>query len=144
VPHLIESVAMTYMLVPAAHPRPAQTGSGMAMPGMGAGPGVGFPALAAVLALFMIGYIIWTTDRLTTLARAKTTVASPIPARDHAAIVTIASAPGRLSSPASTTPSGTAPRPSDPAVRPMLAPKLAACCKIAMSLAMSYMLILML
>jgi hypothetical protein len=144
VPHLIESAAMVYMLVSAAQFQPATTGSGMAMPGMGAGPAVGFPALAAVLALFMIGYIIWTTDRLTTLARAKTTAASPIPARGHPPNVTIASAPGRPSPTASTTPSGTATRHSDPAARPMLAPKLAACCKIAMSIAMSYMLILML
>jgi len=144
VPHLIESAAMTYMLLPAAHPRPANTGPGMAMPGMGAGPAAGFPALAAVLALFMIGYIIWTTDRLTTLARAKTTAASPSLARDHPPNVTIALAAGLPSSAASTTPSGTATPHSDPGARPMLAPKLAACCKIAMSIAMSYMLILML
>jgi hypothetical protein len=35
---------------------------------MGAGPGAGFPALALVLALALIGYVIWTTDRLTSLA----------------------------------------------------------------------------
>ena len=36
------------------------------MPGMGASAGpAGFPALAVVLALFMLGYIVWTTDRLT-------------------------------------------------------------------------------
>jgi hypothetical protein len=144
VPHLIESAAMTYMLVSAAHPRPAHTGNGMAMPGMGAGPAAGFPALAAVLALFMIGYIIWTTDRLTTLARAKTTTASASLARGQPPNVTVALTPGRPSSTASTTPSVTAIRHSDPAARPMLAPKLAACCKIAMSIAMSYMLILML
>jgi len=145
VPHLIESAAMIYMLVSAAHFQPPTTGPGMAMPGMGAGPAAGFPALAAVLALFMIGYIIWTTDRLTTLARARTTTASSSLARDHAPDVTIALAPGP-SRPAavSTAPSGTAAGPSDPAGRPMLAPKLAACCKIAMSIAMSYMLILML
>ena len=56
VPHLVECVAMLYMLLalPAA-PR----ASGMTMPGM-AGPGAapGFPALALVLALFMLGYLL--------------------------------------------------------------------------------------
>ena len=75
VPHLIESAAMVYMLLPAAGLRTAHARPAMAMPGMGAGPAPGFPALAVVLALFMIGYIIWTTDRLATLARAKTTTA---------------------------------------------------------------------
>ena len=40
----------------------------MAMPGMSASLAADFPALAVVLALFMTGYIIWTTDRLATLA----------------------------------------------------------------------------
>ena len=145
VPHLIESAAMVYMLLPATGLLAAHAGPGMAMPGMGAGPAAGLPALAAVLALFMIGYIIWTTDRLTTLARAKTTTASPGLTRSHLPNVTTAAAPGRPSpAAASATPSGTGTRHGDPAGRPMLAPKLAACCKIAMSIAMGYMLILML
>ena len=41
-----------------------------------AGPAASFPALAVVLALFMLGYIVWTTDRLTSLARAKTATVS--------------------------------------------------------------------
>ena len=118
----------------------------MAMPGMGAstGPAAGFPALAVVLALFMIGYIIWTTDRLATLARAKTTTASPGRTRGHPPAATIAAAPGWPSPAAPAAPSGSRTRHRDPAGQAMLAPKLAACCKIAMSIAMSYMLILML
>jgi len=52
------------MLLPATGLLAAHTGPGTAMPGMSAAPAAGLPALAAVLALFMIGYIIWTTDRL--------------------------------------------------------------------------------
>lgn len=108
-PHLIECAAMLYMLLPTAAPRAAQGGPRLAMPGMGssAAPAASFPALSLILALFMAGYIVWTTDRLTALARAA------------------------------------ANRPGSPAGRAMLAPKLAACAKIAMSLTMGYMLILM-
>jgi hypothetical protein len=144
VPHLIESAAMVYMLLPATGLLAAHAGPGAAMPGMSAGPAVGFPALAAVLALFMIGYIVWTTDRLATLARAKTATADPGLSRDHPPNVTSTVVPGRPSpAAASVTPSGTRARHGDPAGQPMLAPKLAACCKIAMSIAMGYMLILM-
>jgi hypothetical protein len=68
VPHLVECMAMLYMLLALpALPR----ASGMAMPGMAApGTAAGFPALALVLALFMLGYLLWTTDRLATSARA--------------------------------------------------------------------------
>ena len=67
VPHLIECVAMLYMLLAV---RGAQQKTSMAMPGMGTSPGspVGFPALAVVLALFMLGYVMWTTDQLASLA----------------------------------------------------------------------------
>lgn len=44
----------------------------------------------------------------------------------------------------SAAPSGTGTRHTDPASRAILAPKLAACCKIAMGIAMGHMLILML
>ena len=78
-----------------------------AMPGMGAsGSSLGsFPALAVVLAMFMIGYIMRTTDRLAALARART-----IPAGEGG---------------------------------PVLAPKLAACGKLAMGITMGYMLVAM-
>jgi Domain of unknown function (DUF5134) len=145
VPHLIESAAMVYMLLPAAGLLAAHAGSGMAMPGMGAGPVDGFPALAAVLALAMIGYIIWTTDRLATLARAKATTASPGVTRDHSPATAVAAVQVRPSPAAApATPGGTGTGRGDPPSEAMLAPKIAACCKIAMSIAMGYMLILML
>jgi hypothetical protein len=60
-PHLLASGAMLYMVL-------ALPAAGRARLSMGAGPGAGFPALALILALALIGYVIWTTDRLTSLA----------------------------------------------------------------------------
>jgi hypothetical protein len=111
VPHLVECAAMIYMLLPGDRPT---GGPGMAMPGMGAPASSqqGFPALAVILALFMLGYIVWTTDRLTSRT-VRHTAAGPGSPRNHQADA------------------------------PALAPRLAVCTKIAMSLTMGYMLILM-
>ena len=143
VPHLIECAAMLYMLLPLHGSRPGHAAPAMAMAGMGssASPAGSFAALAAVLALFMLGYLVWTTDRLTTLARARTTAANPGITRNHRPTVAAAGAPGRHTASPPAPPSATAPRPDNPAGRSLLAPKLAACCKIAMSIAMGYMLI---
>jgi Domain of unknown function (DUF5134) len=102
VPHLIECIAMLYMLLPVHGSWPAPAGPGTAMPGMGSSAGAAgvFPGPAVVLVLLMAGCIIWTTDRLASLARA--------------------------------TPAG-----------PVLAPRLAACGRLVMSIAMGYMLILL-
>jgi Domain of unknown function (DUF5134) len=140
VPHLIECVAMLYMLLSLRGPRPASAGAPIGMAGMStsAGP-AGFPALAAVLALFMLGYIVWTTDRLTALARARAIAADrgadpdrlpPAAAR--------ADAPARVAGGAAGSWAG------DQAGRPVLAPTLAACGKLVMGITMGYMLILML
>jgi hypothetical protein len=144
VPHLVECAAMVYMLLSAHHLSPGR--AGMAMPGMGAsaGPPQSFPALAVVLALFMLGYILWTTDRLTSRAQPGATGAQPGRSRSHQAQVPVtaeARAPG--AAPASGgPPAGT--RPDAHVGRPALAPKLAACAKITMSITMGYMLVLML
>jgi Domain of unknown function (DUF5134) len=136
VPHLIECVAMLYMLLSLHGPRPASAGTPTGMAGMStsAGP-AGFPALAVVLALFMLGYIVWTTDRLTALARANATVAG----RGSALTDAPAHAAGRAASTPATG-SGAGDQPG----RPVLAPKLAACGKLVMGITMGYMLILML
>jgi hypothetical protein len=108
VAHLIECAAMLYMLFPAT----GLLGSApAAMPGMSGPPGTtdSFRVLAVVLALFMLGYIIWTADMLAALTRARAGAA-------------------RLA----------------PAPPLMLAPRLAGCCKIAMGMAMGYMLVQML
>jgi hypothetical protein len=77
VPHLVECAAMIYMLLPGYRPPPG--GTAMAMPGMNAASSQqGFPAIAVILALFMLGYIVWTTDRLTSRpAQFKTVTAGP-------------------------------------------------------------------
>ena len=87
VPHLIECVAMLYMLLWA---HGAQHGTGMAMPGMGASPGSSsdFPAFAVVLTLFMIGYIMWTTDQLASLARTRATPAGRGRALEYESLAT--------------------------------------------------------
>jgi hypothetical protein len=134
VPHLIECVAMLYMLLPLHGPRPANGGAGMSMAGMGApAPAGSFPALAVVLAFFMLGYIVWTTDRLATLVRARTT-----PALARAAM------PPRDADGAAGRPAGAGNQHGSQAGGAMLAPALAACGKLAMSITMGYMLILML
>ena len=93
----------------------------------------------------MLGYIVWTTDRLTTLARAKTTAADPgwNPGHQPPAAVP-AAAPPHGADGATRTPAAAGTPHQDPAGRPVLAPKLTACSKIAMGITMGYMLILML
>jgi Domain of unknown function (DUF5134) len=135
VPHLVECAAMIYMLLPARRPSPG--GPRMTMPAMGAGSQQVFPALAVILALFMLGYVVWTTDRLTSrAAQPETAPAGPGGTGDHRLPAT-AGVGTDTNDAASALPA------DDHAGKPALAPKLAACTKIAMSLAMGYMLILM-
>ncbi len=141
VPHLIECIAMLYMLLAI---RGAQQGTGMDMPGMGTSPSTpaGFPALAVVLALFMLGYIMWTTDQLASLARARTTTPRQAGALQHQAMVTVPS--GSMVRAADTPDAAAKPEQVAAASQALLAPKLAAFGKIAMGITMGYMLILML
>ena len=144
VPHLVECMAMLYMLLALpARPRPP----GMAMPGMAApGTAAGFPALALVLALFMLGYVLWITDRLATRARASTALAA-MPQAQPRALVTVPAGPsGHAAGPAS---QAGWPGPAEaarrrPSTHPLLAVRYAECSKIVMSIAMGYMLITML
>ena len=118
-PHAVECTAMVYMLLPAGA-RAIGRAPGMTMAGMSraGGAAAGNPALALILALFMVGYILWTTDRLASLSRAR--LARP---RDER----------RSRQPA-----------LNPAGQPALAPRLAASYKITMGIAMGYMLVTML
>ena len=119
-PHAVECFAMVYMLLPAGHAASAR-GPAMAMPGMSAGTGsiASNPALALMLALFMLGYILWTADRLATRSRSGPVAARPAArwGQPHAA---------------------------DVAAGLALAPRVAACCSIVMALTMGYMLLTML
>jgi hypothetical protein len=101
----------------------------------------GNPALTLVLALFMLGYILWTIDRLASPSGARTTapahgaaVGRPAPAAvtaSAAARIPGAARPGNIAH-------GEVPG------RPALAPRLATGYKIAMGIGMDYMLITML
>lgn len=150
VPHLIECGAMLYMLLAVAGSEPAGAGTGMAMPGTSASPGTAanFPAIALVLAFFMIGYVVWITDRLTSIATAKTVTPATGTAGDHARVpvtsgaLAAAGPQGIADAPGTSGAAGA--RREHPAGRPMLAPGLATCYKIAMGITMGYMLIRML
>jgi Domain of unknown function (DUF5134) len=146
VPHLIESVAMLYMLLPAHGPLPTHGRAGMAAAGMGpsTGPAGSLPVLAVLLAMFMLGYIVWTTDRLTSLARARTATEGPGRNRDRGspAAVPMAAPPGAAGDAPITRAAGTGR--GDQAGRPALTPGLATCGRLAMSITMGYMLMVML
>lgn len=150
VPHVVESAAMIYMLAASPGSGPGGPAQAMSMPGMGSGhsgAAGSLPALAVVLALFMVGYVLWTADQLTSLARASATTANQDTARAPARALAgprppLASLRNAVGSPAAADriPAGQL-RLVD---RPALAPGLAAWSKIAMGLAMGYMLIGML
>jgi hypothetical protein len=147
--HAVECAAMVYMVLPVGS-WPSGRGPGMTMPGMSQDTTAGNPALTLLLALFMLGYVLWAIDRLAVLSRA-TAAAIPRPAavRSPRAAVTVpaaavtvpaASATGILGPPAP----GTTADSRRPPGRTALAPLLATCYKIAMAITMGYMLILML
>jgi Domain of unknown function (DUF5134) len=132
VPHLVMCGAMVYMLLAAG------AATSAAHPPMAAGgPPAGgrFPLLALVLAVFMVGYVMWQADRLPALARTGAGhPGSPVPVTIPALGTTAgarpaAPAPGSL--------------PASPAPW-VLSPRLAACCQISMGVTMGYMLVLML
>jgi hypothetical protein len=138
--HAVECAAMVYMVLPVGS-WPSGRGPGMTMPGMSQGTTAGNPALTLLLALFMLGYVLWAIDRLAVLSRA-TAAAMPRPAavRSPRAAVTVPAAAGILGPPAP----GTTADSRRPPGRTALAPRLAACYKIAMAITMGYMLIVML
>jgi Domain of unknown function (DUF5134) len=131
-PHAVECAAMIYMLMPASR------SPGTAMPGMGEPASAGNPAVALVLALFMLGYLLWTTDRLASMSRA--TPAADVAAGNRPPLATPAPA---TSGGGVGTLTVTASAPAGLTARAGLAPRLAACCTIGMSIAMGYMLVTM-
>ena len=148
-PHLVMCGAMVYMLLAARAADPGLR-AGIAMGGPAAAGR--FPLLALVLAVFMVGYVMWQADRLPAVARAGA-------AQAVTPAVTPAGATVPAPEPATLPAAGPPARPGDgPAVRAgvaapgpaaspgprVLSPRLAACCQIAMGVTMGYMLILML
>lgn len=145
-PHAVESAAMVYMLLPAGS-RPSGRGSAMAMPGMSGAATVGNPAVTLLLALFMLGYILWAIDRLTALSRARSAATASTAAAGGPSLV-MPMVPGSASVPGTPGLRGTtqaaATTEAGAAERSALAPRLAASFKITMGVAMGYMLITML
>jgi hypothetical protein len=137
VPHLVMCGAMVYMLLAAgAVTAAAHTGMTIGAPATAGH----FPLLALLLAVFMVGYVMWQADRLPALAR----VSTPRPAPTLALALApspVAAGGGQATQAdeAATTPDlATSPAPK------VLSPRLAVCCQIAMAVTMGYMLILML
>jgi hypothetical protein len=145
VPHLVECGAMIYMLLAERGARAGAPGTGMPMPGMTAssGPAGSFPACALVLALFMLGYVVWATDRLTSRARPKTTVTTRNTASDPARVLITSGAATGSSLDTLGSSDAARDRWEHPAGVLTLAPRLAESYKIAMGIAMGYMLVLM-
>jgi hypothetical protein len=139
--HAVESAAMVYMVLPVGS-WPSGRGLGMTMSGMSQGTTAGNPALTLLLALFMLGYVLWAIDRLAVLSRAPAAATPRLAAatRSHLAALTVPATAGILGSAAP----GPAADPRRPPGPTALAPRLAACYKIAMAITMGYMLILML
>jgi Domain of unknown function (DUF5134) len=143
VPHLGEAAAMIYMLAALPGSWPGWPGQAMAMPGMANGhPAAGgsLTVVAVILALFMIGYVLWTADQLTSLRRTPATVTSAV-VRNQAAALPPAPAGVAGTQDAA---GAVVPAHAHDAAGPALAPRLAAGYKIAMGITMGYMLILML
>ena len=153
-PHLVECAAMLYMflLLPAARNTAARLGAMTGSPNES-----GFSFLALLMALFLLGYVVWLGDRLTVrtpglalagqLPAASTIETSGSAASSPAATGCAGTAPGRPAPgrPAPGRPAPGRPAPGRPAPgRPHLAPRCAVLCKIAMGITMGYMLILML
>ncbi len=135
--HLLGCVAMVYML--AAVTSAAHAGAGGAAPGVMSGSTAHVRTLALILAVCLLGYVVWTADRMPSLAR----VAAPSLARvaalaatDTRAMALAPSGPGQVSAPLGTP---TRQRPGMP-----LSPRLAAGCEIVMGITMGYMLVVML
>jgi len=138
--HAVECAAMVYMVLPVGS-WPSGRGPAMTMPGMSQGTTAGNPALTLLLALFMLGYVLWAIDRLAILSRATAAAtSSPAAVQSPLAAVTVPAAMGTLGPPAP----GTTADPRRPPGGNALAPRLAVSCKIAMAITMGYMLIIML
>jgi hypothetical protein len=118
-PHLVDCAAMLYMLwaVPALGAAAAASGAGGMAGGTGGVGGVKLPVIGLVLALCVCGYVVWLGDRIQLFA--------------------VAGSPALATSPADGAPAVT----GHQASHPLLAPRAATCCKIAMGVAMGVMLI---
>jgi hypothetical protein len=135
-PHLVECGAMLFMLAVVPVAVHSVTGGGMG--GMTGAAGR-FSVVALALTVFLLGYVVWVGDRLTSPAMA---LASPAVGTAGDAGIVQAHAQLATEPSADREPSGVVD--ASAACRPVLAPRCAALCKIAMGVTMGYMLVLML
>lgn len=163
--HVLASGAMLYMFIavspalagpPGAGTAVAETAAarsavartamaGTVMGGQSLGT-IRFPVLALALALALFGYVVWITDRMSSLPPV-----SALRLAGGGAAVGPGSSPAP-GGPGQAQPAGDAPlarpaplaRDAPPAGDAPLSPRLAACCEIVMSITMGYMLIMML
>jgi Domain of unknown function (DUF5134) len=145
--HTLACGAMLYMFLAVAPARAGSSGSEMAVGGS-SGSATTFPTLALVLALALVGYVIWTADRFTSLPAVAALRAMTVPV-SPALAASAAAATGAEPPAGGTAPQiGQAPIEPDAVqsapARPPMSPRLAAACEIAMGLTMGYMLITML
>ena len=143
--HVLACGAMLYMFLAAATVAKAAAG-GSAMGGM-AGGAAHFRTLALLLAFALFGYVVWTADRLSSLAPVAALAARSAPVSVLAAAGPGGGGTGILAmggEGSHGTPGDDGQAPAGQARRAPLSPRLAACCEIAMGVTMGYMLILML
>lgn len=137
--HALACVAMLYMFLAAASAGKAAA-AGSAMSGM-AGGAAHFPTLALILAFALLGYVVWMTDRLPSLAPVAAFAAPSMP-------VPVLAGAAASSVTAGDTGGSTLPdedhAPAGRGWGPPVSPRLAVCCEIAMGVTMGYALILML
>jgi len=145
--HVLACVAMVYMFLAVGSAAKAASG-GSGMSGMAAGT-AHYPTLALFLAFALFGYVVWTADRLPSLAPgAALAAASAALAPVLAGAVgggdgdggTVVAEENSRSSLRDDSPAQSGRRRSGAP----LSPRLSACCEIAMGVTMGYMLILML
>ena len=155
VPHLVESAAMLYMFLAVSATRSGGAGGGMTGMGAASGSAARFPAVGLALALFMIGYVVWTADRITPLTAAGPGIAAAVSAgsatQEPAAGFAELTATGAQASASTQATAAKVPAPAATAASgrraglgPFLAPRCLACCRIAMGVTMGYLLIVML
>ena len=135
--HLLACGAMLYML-------PATMSGSAAGRGAAAGAmsgATGLPILALILAVALLGYVVWTADKISTMAPVAALAATAAaPAAAPSATPSAAPSHALAGGPAG---GASAVRPSPGHAVP-LSPRLAACCEVAMGVTMGYMLIVLL
>ncbi len=137
--HLLGCAAMLYMLVFIAPAAARTASSGLAAPGMVA-PVAPESALSLVLAVALLACVIWTADRMSSMAPVAVLAARQSGAADGSDSARNTATEGHPRATAGPVPLS----PRLPAGPVPLSPRLSACCEIVTGVTMGYMLIMML